>query len=369
MVLAWQRGRWAERGLWFLLLFVSLLFSLGDAFPPNRVIYQLPGFSFFRCHARWLSMAVLAAALLAGYGCDRLLGALKEGRYRRPVGVLIALVLFCDLNFFVRPLVSFLDRGAQEAAPKALSALSRDGRYFTYRSLPIFAHDLPARAIPPELYAEYFSARETLNANLGMRFGLSSVQVYAGLHPSWVWRVLSEPTIRDLSRMNCRYLISEGAAPVPGLREIWKNRFFRIYENTDVEARVRLAAGVAPTGDRGVKSVGRIRGQARILESVNQQELTVALHTEEAGVLLLADTFYPGWRAWINGKEAKIRRVDGWMRAVSVPKGESRVLFSYRPASFVWGLRVGGAGLLLALAVLGVWARQRRKTVCRDLGP
>ncbi|MFO7774792.1 MAG: YfhO family protein, partial [Candidatus Hydrogenedentota bacterium] len=82
--------------------------------------------------------------------------------------------------------------------------------------------------------------------------------------------------------------------------------------------------------------------------------------TASPGVLILADTWYPGWRATVNGESAAVFPVDGMFRGVVLPEeGPHRVVFRYTPQSFQAGL---GLSLLSALIALGgVFATVRRK--------
>jgi len=65
-----------------------------------------------------------------------------------------------------------------------------------------------------------------------------------------------------------------------------------------------------------------------------------ALHVKmpKPGVLVVADTDYPGWEATIDGKEVPILRANVAFRAVEVPAGEHVVEFRFRPASARHGL-------------------------------
>ena len=65
-------------------------------------------------------------------------------------------------------------------------------------------------------------------------------------------------------------------------------------------------------------------------------EIDAALET--AGFLLLLDTYFPGWMAYVDGQRVRIHRADYNFRAVALPAGESRVSFEYRPTSFSLGL-------------------------------
>ena len=67
-----------------------------------------------------------------------------------------------------------------------------------------------------------------------------------------------------------------------------------------------------------------------------QIELDVTL--DAPGVLVLADTWYPGWQATVDGVPAALLRANYLFRAVLLPAGQHRVQFDYRPADAgPWG--------------------------------
>jgi len=75
------------------------------------------------------------------------------------------------------------------------------------------------------------------------------------------------------------------------------------------------------------------------------------------GYLVLTDTFYPGWRAYVDGVETPIYQANYLFRAVPLNAGDHEVRFVYRPKSFAVGaalsltflLTVVSAGLIRAL--------------------
>jgi hypothetical protein len=84
-------------------------------------------------------------------------------------------------------------------------------------------------------------------------------------------------------------------------------------------------------------------------------EIVVATESTSAGYLMLADTYYPGWRSTVDGASVPIFPADVGFRAVPVPGGTHTVRFVYRPLS-VW------AGVaLFAAAVVAAWAMIRRE--------
>ena len=100
---------------------------------------------------------------------------------------------------------------------------------------------------------------------------------------------------------------------------------------------------------------------ARIVEYRNERVAVEAEAREEAWLLLL-DSYYPGWRAEVDGRPAEIVRADGFFRAVRIPAGRHRVVFGYFPAVFRDSLWVSGIGFIAWLALMifgGIRPRKR----------
>jgi uncharacterized membrane protein YfhO len=66
------------------------------------------------------------------------------------------------------------------------------------------------------------------------------------------------------------------------------------------------------------------------------------------GLLVLTDTYAPGWKALLDGHLTSLYVADHAFRAVLVPDGIHQVEFVYEPASF-W---VGMVLSLLTIAIL-----------------
>ncbi len=107
-------------------------------------------------------------------------------------------------------------------------------------------------------------------------------------------------------------------------------------------------------------------------EIVNDRSTEVDVHTSSRrnALLLLTDSFYPGWKALVDGRPAPIYRADYLFRAVPVPPGEHVVRFVFQPESFELGAAIS---VLTLSALLVFWTllivvglrRARRTTIPR----
>jgi hypothetical protein len=75
---------------------------------------------------------------------------------------------------------------------------------------------------------------------------------------------------------------------------------------------------------------------------VRYEDTLVVVHVDsnDDGVLVLADSYYPGWQAYVDGKQTKIFRANHFFRGVSVLAGAHVIEFKYEPQSFRLGLLV-----------------------------
>jgi uncharacterized membrane protein YfhO len=78
----------------------------------------------------------------------------------------------------------------------------------------------------------------------------------------------------------------------------------------------------------------------------------VTTAADTAAYLVLTDTWFPGWRARVDGRDATLWRADHAFRAVWIPPGKHEVEFRFEPRSLKPGLLVSVLSLTAALALL-----------------
>jgi hypothetical protein len=88
--------------------------------------------------------------------------------------------------------------------------------------------------------------------------------------------------------------------------------------------------------------------------------IRIAATATRPALLVVAESWAPGWRATLDGQPASILRTNYLSQGVIVPTGAHTVEFRYQPDSFTFGAAISGLGLLGLLA-LGLWARRGRR--------
>jgi hypothetical protein len=113
---------------------------------------------------------------------------------------------------------------------------------------------------------------------------------------------------------------------------------------------------LAPVADPSSESVTIVN------ESPDRIELSTA--TDAPGLLMVSETYDPGWKAYVDGEPAEVMVADHLLRAVPIPAGDHSVELRYEPTSLKLGIAISTATILavsVALVVLG-W-RSRRSHV------
>jgi hypothetical protein len=97
-------------------------------------------------------------------------------------------------------------------------------------------------------------------------------------------------------------------------------------------------------------------GSAVIEPTKVSTEVRVKVSTTGGAWLQLSDSWYPGWKVYVDDRQSRLYRSDGFFRAVWVPDGDHSVRFRYQPLSFTLG---SWLSLLAWIALLGLLWRWR----------
>jgi len=102
------------------------------------------------------------------------------------------------------------------------------------------------------------------------------------------------------------------------------------------------------TGDWDFKEEGE--GKVEVL-SYQPNKVILQVEADQDGLVFLSDVYYPGWCVTIDGQQTKIYQANYAFRAVPVPSGKHKVIFSFFPDSFKKGLHIS----LISLGGLVFW--------------
>ena len=364
------------RGL-LAVLVAGMLIALGDRTPFFGLIYKwLPGFANFRIHARAALLVVLVLICASGIWLSRPHPRLRDA-WTRIFGVpiryaLIGLVLLQSVDLlqgtwetkrvityaalftlaplehtFVRTLVAEL-RGEGLMEP-----LQPPPRVCVAPSL-----------VPANYGMIYHYSHFDANCSLFLRRPWDYLHAVLGIPPEGSRGYLAPVVYRHGVFPYPDLALSVGFDPRNGKLGVNTNPAPRAFlvsaaEVADYDAILdRLAHGydihraalleeplaepLPPTNSPpGIAAIRRFEPES----------LLVDVEAKEKALLVLAEAWYPGWRAEIDGQACACLPANIWMRAVPVPAGRHQVRLYYRQDYLLPGLLISlaSAGLLLAI--------------------
>lgn len=94
-----------------------------------------------------------------------------------------------------------------------------------------------------------------------------------------------------------------------------------------------------------------LRQQWRIT-AYNSWYFRAEVETAANGVFVQSEAFYPGWKAYLDGREVPIMRADYALRAVELPAGRHVLEIRYVPLNFWAGLLVSLLTLMVIAAIV-----------------
>jgi Bacterial membrane protein YfhO len=86
------------------------------------------------------------------------------------------------------------------------------------------------------------------------------------------------------------------------------------------------------------------------------ERIAIAVESMKPALLVVAEPWYPGWSASVDGSTAPCVPANAWMRAVPVPAGKSEVVLVFRSTYLLTGATIS----LLALALIALLLVRRR---------
>ncbi len=102
-------------------------------------------------------------------------------------------------------------------------------------------------------------------------------------------------------------------------------------------------------------------GRVTVL-SYRPERLVLEVEASRRALLVLNDSYFPGWRARLDGVEVDVLRANVLVRAVVVPQGCHHIGFFYRPDAF----RIGALASIVTLGLFVITIVVLRKRIRRN---
>jgi len=259
-------------------------------------------------YARTLALAVLCMAILRLPPCARWWA-----------GLLLLLIERLPFSTFANPTC---DIAVFQKPPHAAYVVGQSGgRLFVPDQQPMWRYFVSYVDFGPNSTEHLRRWQEMLGSNIGMMWGLSEISGYEPVPvkkaiKQYLYLVRVYKSKQD-DPFLLRQLQHSGAGAIAGGNDAIDWRVIRLPFSP-------RRAWVSPSG----KTIS--------VRDVSPQLIDIS--NSPAGVLTIADTAYPGWRAYVDGLPSHQVSLDSLFRSVAVPRAGSAVRWRYQPDTFRCGV-------------------------------
>lgn len=375
--------------------FLILLIAMGQN-SPLYFIHYLPIFSSFRFPSRFVLMVIFIISLFSTFGFDFFLKRIKNNKIKLLVFFICVSGLFIESFYFTYNFHVLLKADKLYLVNnliKTIKKIQKETNVRLYSSLKnslIINKKYVSQGYQGENQLFYYHfVNNLVMPNINIIYGLSSFSNKAGPQIKRFSKLQSKAftfdsekgeklLTRSASASAKNILTSAAVSHIVSyqkLKENWlklEKTFYRkeigrfyLYSLKTSKPRIQFFGGVKLietlrdyerkieeqnifddyllVEDKNLenlfKNTSKVNGQYHLITDEDGY-LKIITKTDKKGFLYLADSYYPGWRAYIDGKKAPIYRVNLFFRGIILPKGQHQVEFLYVPLSFFVGLSV-----------------------------
>ena len=315
-------------------------------------------------------------------------------RLARLGGPLLLILLALDLFLGNRGYALKLDAGIFHADNNIIRTLRADPDIFRLHVLQE-ARDL---LIPAKSYEEaYQNRKKLLGLDLMMEHHLFDVSGYnvptQPRYENLLSLLLKKPLaeIRPvLDLLNVKYVLTAEAVELEGLSwlldsagtsKLYENHqslpraflvqqfkvlnsdleFARAFHELSFDPRTTILLEGVPSRFLELKklpNLANLEPTVRVLTYENNR-IVLEVDTPEAAFLFMSEAYYPGWQAYVDGKQEEILRANYVFRAIPLGPGSHRVEVVFESMSFKIGLLLSLFTVFSLLVGWGISARRR----------
>ncbi len=109
-------------------------------------------------------------------------------------------------------------------------------------------------------------------------------------------------------------------------------------------------------------------GASATLTHYGAEKVLIDAKATAPSLVVLTDSYYPGWTATVDGHPASLQRVDYLLRGVRIGPGRHTIVMQYKPTSWTIGWIISLLSLLTILGAVATAIRQRRRAGSQPAG-
>lgn len=400
-----KKRKLLTREIIFLLMFglLGILLALGSS-SPLYPIFSFPAFSNFRVPSRFLMYTFLASGLIAGIAIDKTLGKKAKNKKTLFLGLAITLLVIFDIYRAWSPYQMIGKKIDWLTPPQMAKYIKGRNRIVTFGQAPTW-NSVFLNIGWKNQEENYLFFQNFLSRNSNITSNVYHTFAYAGMSPNR--NLIMEGILdskmklkdgyleitRDLDNMFKITSTNYITTPVKITSPNWileakvehgDSQIF-LYKPKEINPQVFMVGNYQsistvedfkktvedesfdPAKTALLEKAPNIQkinanspGSANIIAYKNR-EVKITTSAEKPSILVLTDSYYPGWRAKVDGEEVEIYAANINSRAVIVPKGDHIVEFNYEPENFKTYVLISALSLALSLSIVFYFLTKKTK--------
>lgn len=334
-------------------------------------IFFFPTISFYVPSAAEKAPQITASSIVVPLfliaGAVFLMSLFSLGKIKRN-GFSLLVILFVTQDLFLFG-INYNRTVEKYVLPETVKFLRQDKTRYRILPFPLKKH----------FTLDKLPTLSDLAGNSSALFGIESADIYSQLsllrYEELLSKIVDENNTdllenRILDILNVKYVLADKPLEQKRLK-LAHDKEILIYKNRDVLPRAFVVndfevkkgeevLGILASSDFDPKEEvlleseppvdlnkpGELNSEVKITNYQNER-VAVEVSLKKSGILVLSDIFYPGWKAYVNGKEERLFRANYVFRAVPLKEGRSLVEFVYEPDSLKLGIIVSLISLFL----------------------
>jgi len=197
------------------------------------------------------------------------------------------------------------------------------------------------------------------NTNFHAYFLIEDLYGYSGIKPRAYQDYVDvvSPINQNLWNMlNVKYIITSPDAPISGMQELYRSNNSKVYLNENHLPRLFFIDRIEKSpvldflnrfkdGNIDPTKVALVEDDITNIEApdttayikikrYDEDLIEAEIYASGNNFIFIGNTYHPGWKAFINGKEKKLYKTNHGFLGIVIPKGLNNVLIKYHPESF-----------------------------------
>ncbi|MCX7957171.1 MAG: YfhO family protein [Endomicrobia bacterium] len=336
---------------YFLTIVFCLLYALGsNSFLYPLLYNNIPVIRIFRYPATIIYIAVFAISIVSSKGMDLITNFTKEKLLNKFL-ILIPFICFLELFVYSKNVMMLLPSKILYEKGKFIDFLTSLKDVYEYKiALTPKTQIIATTTKGKTLYEAIVNYRDSFLGNINLEYKIPNFRgqdIELKNFYMYMNSTYSQPTLDKalpfFSLANVKYIISSDEQKTSYCKKIFETPYLKLYENRyampiiyPIEKNLNINQN-----DINIEYIQKILDNLKQIQikklTFNNNFIYIDLETKSNYILVISQSFYPGWKCIINGHKEKIKIYNTFMSCVEIKEGKNNIYLFYDPSSFKIG--------------------------------